>query len=210
MGGPGGGEVASSLAARRISGAVLASYMQDMTDRNVFEMLVTACEDAGQEIYLEGQKDITCTGMGTTAVMALLRDKKACVVSVGDSRAYLCTGLEVNGRLIQITHDHSIVQELLDDGAITIKEAEHHPKRNIITRALGTPRMAEPDCFSVDLLEGDVLLLCTDGLTNSVEEHELRSKLLERQSLEEAVDRMLDASLRAGAQDNVTILLISL
>ncbi|NLT57906.1 MAG: Stp1/IreP family PP2C-type Ser/Thr phosphatase [Clostridiales bacterium] len=209
MGGPGGGEVASAMAVEWIANRLLSAYRPEMEDRAVLELLLTATEEANYEIFLKGSREAEHSGMGTTAVMALVRGQSAGIVSVGDSRAYLFTNMEDGDRLIQITHDHSVVQELVDAGNLTAGEARTHPKRNIITRALGTQRHVEADCFKVTLLPGDRLLLCSDGLNVMVDDDRLLSLIGRNDTVEDTVHGLIDAALKAGATDNVTAVLIS-
>ena len=209
MGGPNGGEVAAAMAAEWIANRMLTAYSPAMEDGQVLSLMKTAVEEANHEIYARGQQSPDYSGMGTTVVLALLRGGTALIASVGDSRAYLSTRVGDQHRLVQITHDHSVVQELVDDGAITNEEARSHPRRNIITRALGTQRQIECDCFTVELLRGDRLLLCSDGLTNMVDDAQLLSLLVLGESLQKTAEDMLQASIEAGAHDNVTVLLVS-
>ena len=148
-------------------------------------------------------RDEALAGMGTTAVCALVRSGRIHLCHAGDSRAYLYHA----GRLIQLTHDHSYVQELVDCGTITPQEAEHHPQKNIITRALGVDYRLCPDYTSVVMLPGDLLLLCSDGLTNFVPAAEME-KILGQSSFYDAPDRLVEAANAGGGQDNITALLL--
>ena len=143
-------------------------------------------------------------GMGTTAVCALVRGGEATLCHAGDSRAYLCRG----GKLTQLTHDHSYVQELVDCGTITEEEAEHHPQKNIITRALGVDYRLEPEVTSVQLQAKDLLLLCSDGLTNMVPVEQME-QLLAQGPFYDLPDRLVDAANENGGSDNITALLLA-
>ena len=131
--------------------------------------------------------------MGTTAVCALVRGGEATLCHAGDSRAYLCRG----GKLTQLTHDHSYVQELVDCGTITAEEAEHHPQKNIITRALGVDYRLDPEFTSVPVQKGDMILLCTDGLTNVLPKEKIE-EIFTKGGFYDIPDRLVDAA-NAGA-----------
>ena len=149
-------------------------------------------------------REESLAGMGTTAVCALVRGGKAYLSHAGDSRAYLCRG----GKLTQLTHDHSYVQELVDCGTITEEEAEHHPQKNIITRALGVDYRLEPEVTSVQLQAKDLLLLCSDGLTNMVPVEQME-QLLAQGPFYDLPDRLVDAANENGGSDNITALLLA-
>ena len=142
-------------------------------------------------------------GMGTTAVCALVRSGKAYLCHAGDSRAYLFR----DGSLAQLTHDHSYVQELVDCGTITVEEAEHHPQKNIITRALGVDYRLDPEFTSAAVHPGDILLLCSDGLTNAVPRPQLE-QLLRTGSFYDLPDLLIRAANENGGKDNITALLL--
>ena len=141
--------------------------------------------------------------MGTTAVCALVRAGQAFLCHAGDSRAYLYR----DGKLTQLTHDHSYVQELVDCGTITVEEAEHHPQKNIITKALGVDYRLEPECTIVKVQPGDLLLLCSDGLTNAVPREDIE-QLLGKGSFYDLPDRLVDTADENGGPDNITALLL--
>jgi protein phosphatase len=143
--------------------------------------------------------------MGTTAVCALIRGGRVHLCHAGDSRAYLLHA----GRLTQLTHDHSYVQELVDCGTITVQEAENHPQKNIITRALGVDLRMQPEYTSTVMLPGDLLLLCTDGLTNMVQAVQLQ-EILTQNDFYDVPDRLIEAANAGGGQDNITALLLEM
>ena len=146
--------------------------------------------------------------MGTTLVSALIIDGKLYITNIGDSRLYLVNKDEIK----RLTRDHSYVQTLVDLGQLTPEEAEKNPHRNIITRAIGTQKKVEPDLFFKDLSEGDVeyILMCSDGLTNFVEEKEIHSIIKESESLESACNILIDKANENGGGDNITAVLIKL
>lgn len=140
--------------------------------------------------------------MGTTLVSAVSFDGGVVIANVGDSRAY-----HINKeRIVQVTRDHSLVEHMLERGDITAEEARHHPNRNLITRALGPDVDPECDCYTCQLAPGDFLLLCTDGLVNTVTDQEIQAEVLRRDT-ETCMERLLDISKSRGASDNVTVVL---
>ena len=142
--------------------------------------------------------------MGTTLVSAVVRDDLALVSNVGDSRAY-----HINGEGIrQISRDHSVVESMVEKGDITPQEARRHPNRNLITRALGPDIQAQADTFAVAWHPGDFILLCTDGLVNTVSDQEMLFEVLHDGDIESCLDHLMQISLRRGAPDNVTVVLL--
>ena len=144
--------------------------------------------------------------MGTTLEAARALSREVYVVNVGDSRGYILS----EGQLTQITSDHSLVQALVDCGDITPEEARTHPKKNVITRALGVDDSIRSDVFCVECKEGDVLLLCSDGLTNTVTDAVLQAELSQLTSPEETARKLLTLAVEQGAPDNVTVILAQL
>ena len=143
-------------------------------------------------------------GMGTTLVITVVADGEAAIAHVGDSRAYRLR----SGRLQQITKDHSLVQEGVDAGAISLEEARHAPNRNVITRAIGAKSSVQPDVTEIDIASGDILLLCSDGLTGMVSDEDIAGMLCAETDLGQAAERLVDAANRAGGIDNITVVLI--
>lgn len=168
------------------------------------ELLKKALISANRYVFNKAAHEESLAGMGTTAVCALVRGGEATLCHAGDSRAYLCRG----GKLTQLTHDHSYVQELVDCGTITEEEAEHHPQKNIITRALGVDYRLEPEVTSVQLQAKDLLLLCSDGLTNMVPVEQME-QLLAQGPFYDLPDRLVDAANENGGSDNITALLLA-
>ena len=207
MGGPAGGEVASALAVESVLQEISLGYSALADEEELLRLVRSAIEDANRTIHEKSMIREDLTGMGTTIVLALVTEEAAYVASVGDSRAYLFSAEEGNPSLIQITHDHSVVQELVDGGTLSSEMARNHPKKNIITRALGTQNTVNIDYFKVLLEAGDRLLLCTDGLTNMLDENEILSILKEHPDVD-AVEAFISATLDAGANDNVTVAVV--
>ncbi|MCL1952529.1 MAG: Stp1/IreP family PP2C-type Ser/Thr phosphatase [Oscillospiraceae bacterium] len=205
MGGAAGGDVASRSAARLISEAVTASFQEHMSSRSIKNLLVTALDNANTRVFDLAQASDALMGMGTTVVAAIVSGRKACIAHAGDSRAYLLSG----GEPMQLTKDHSVVQAMLDNGQITEDEARAHPRRNLITRALGVAETLEADYCEEELPPGSVLLLCTDGLTNCVDPAEFPALLAQNGFASFAEDLVRLANGRGG-QDNITVVAIEI
>ena len=164
--------------------------------------MISALEDANRAVYELAVSDIELEGMGTTLVAFLdSGNAKTVVLNVGDSRLYKLS----NGRLTQISKDHSFVQFLIDNGAITREEARVHPNRNIILRAVGINDNAEGDIFFTDSY--DMLLMCTDGLTNVLTEDEIAAGLCENMDLDSKCRKLIDLAISKGSNDNITVVL---
>ena len=193
MGGAQAGEVASRIAAD--------AFDEDMGDGNPEEQLARRAQEANRRIFDLAREDASHSGMGTTLTGALLSADGVSIVHVGDSRAYLFR----DGELRQLTRDHSLVEELRRRGQLTPEEAEEHPQRSIITRALGPEPDVELDVHTHQARGGDVFLLCSDGLTSMVREDRLRAILSEADTLDRALDRMVQEANNAGGRDNITV-----
>lgn len=168
--------------------------------------LTTAIQNSHKAILVAGETDQLNEGMGSTIVALKLDGAFYEIAAVGDSRAYLFA----NNTLKQITRDHTLVQDLINEGTITDEQAKIHPHRNILTQALGSTHHSEVmiDIFEGELHIGDQLLLCTDGLTNRIRDYKIECLLRESQSLQEANDNLIKAALAMGGQDNITVTLI--
>ena len=193
MGGAQAGEVASRIAA----GAFERSEIGDEPAEAQLEEIATS---ANREIHDLAQRDSTRAGMGTTLTAALFRDDELAVGHVGDSRAYVLR----DGQLKRLTKDHSLVEELRRQGRLTEEEAEEHPQRSIITRALGPEPEVKVDTMTFPAKDGDVFLLCSDGLTTMVSDEEIRGILMGARSMRSAVNKLIDAANGGGGRDNIT------
>ena len=196
MGGHLAGEVASRMAIEAVQ------RMARENERPGIAALREAVACAHETILAHAQDHIECAGMGTTLSVLWLGENYAYIAHVGYSRIYRLR----EGSLTQITQDHSLVEELVRAGLITREQARTHPRRNIITRALGTHGENEPDLLVTDVQDGDVFLLCTDGLTGMVPDDEIERTLRDC-GIEAAADRLLALALDAGGRDNVTLIL---
>ncbi len=203
MGGANGGDIAGSRAAQ-IIGEMLSEFLMDgMSGSAVRQLIEDAVDKANTDIFRQSQTDPALAGMGTTVVCAVVSGNTLHVAHAGDSRAYLMSGGGIN----QITRDHSMVQELVDLGRLTQEEARNHPRKNIITRALGVYPRISVDHTECSVEAGDTVLLCSDGLSNCVDD----AKLLEM-SAQIPVDGLCDAYIneanQRGGFDNITALVI--
>jgi protein phosphatase len=196
MGGHNAGEVASTLALESIS-----SHLRDI--RPALRTLQHAVQEANMALIRRGRHDPALRGMGTTLTLLCAAKDSAVIAQVGDSRCYLLR----DGALRQCTEDHSMVAELVRQGALSPEEGRNHPYRNVITRALGTSGYVEADLIALELQAGDRCLLCSDGLTGMVEDGDI-AVLLETPDIEEAADALLAAALDAGGHDNVTLVVL--
>ena len=196
MGGHNAGEVASAMAIQAFAEAMRRSGKRTAT------AIHDAVLRANAAVYQEASRDSSKRGMGTTFTALVADGRRVHIAHVGDSRIYRLR----EGSLTQITQDHSLVEELVRAGLITREQARTHPRRNIITRALGTHGENEPDLLVTDVQDGDVFLLCTDGLTGMVTDAQIERMLLEN-DMEAAADALLAAALDAGGRDNVTLIL---
>jgi PPM family protein phosphatase len=194
MGGHRGGEVASNLALQTIERLFTA---QEGT-------LTEQVEQANRAVFERSQNDREVAGMGTTLTAALVQGAQVRLAHVGDSRAYLFR----DGELQVLTEDHTLVHKMLVEGEITESEAETHPHRSILTRALGVDGSVQVDEGIVEMRPGDRLLLCTDGLTGMVSDEQIKAVLAESKDPQEAVDRLVRAANRAGGIDNITAVVI--
>jgi PPM family protein phosphatase len=193
MGGAQAGEVASQIAAD--------VFDSDLGDGNPEEQLARLAQEANRRIFELSRADSSRSGMGTTLTGALISSDEVSIVHVGDSRAYLYR----DGELRQLTRDHSLVEELRRQGKLTTEEAEEHPQRSIITRALGPEPDVELDVHTHQARVGDVFLLCSDGLTSMIREDQVRDILRNSESLKSAVDKLIEEANRAGGRDNITV-----
>ncbi len=202
-----GGHQAGDLASRSTV-ADLGQLWQDseLTDpEKVSSWMVKHIQEENHVIYKKGQERPETTGMGTTVVAAALFADCYVIGHVGDSRAYLFR----DGQLKQLTEDHSLVNELVRSGEITKEMAATHPRRNVLTRSVGMPGDVEVDVTEIAAVAGDILLLCSDGLTNMVSEADIQTVLHVDAPLAEKADTLIAAANEAGGVDNITVFLIA-
>ena len=203
MGGAKCGNVASEKAATVISDYIVKSYSPKMNSTSIEKLLRAAVDSANTEVFELANSSDEYKGMGTTVVATLVIDNLAHIVHGGDSRVYLITNSDIE----QLTIDHSIVQAMVNKGEISAEEAKNHPRKNIITRAIGTEATVSCDYNIVLKPESATLLLCTDGLTNHVDEPALY-KAIKTQPQEECATALIDMANENGGTDNITAVLI--
>jgi serine/threonine protein phosphatase PrpC len=201
MGGAAAGEIASQLAVDIIYEKLIEGVPPARHDE-LAQRLVRAVEEAGVRIFNEARADRTRRGMGTTATIASLMDSRLFVAQVGDSRAYILR----QGKLVQVSRDQSLVNQLIEAGQLTEEEAETFEHNNIILQALGTAETVQVDLTFVDLQRGDRLLLCSDGLSGMVRSDELREVLSSAHDPIDACRELTDRANRAGGHDNITVI----
>jgi PPM family protein phosphatase len=199
MGGAQAGEIASRLAA----GTVKGDEVGGSGESRVVELI----QEANRRVHQRSMEDPNASGMGTTLTLALVEDGIVSIGHVGDSRAYLVR----DGRLEQLTEDHSLVAELMRSGKLSAEEAESHPQRSVITRALGTDPDVDVDTFAIEPKVGDLFLLCSDGLTSMVEDDAILD-LVERHrsDLERLIHALIQAANKGGGEDNITVVAFEL
>jgi serine/threonine protein phosphatase PrpC len=195
MGGAQAGELASSLAAAALKDS---QEPGEGGEERVNELI----QQANRRVYERQSQDAAASGMGTTMTVALVEDGRVAIGHVGDSRAYLIR----NGALEQLTEDHSLVAELVRSGKLSPEEAEGHPQRSVITRALGTDPDVDVDTFSVETRPGDLFLICSDGLTTMVDDETILAEVARnRDDLKSAAKALVRAANKGGGEDNITV-----
>lgn len=201
LGGHMAGEVASTLAVEELSMTVRKGLAEAVSLESMKKLLAKGFGKANEEILHQANAVPERYGMGTTLVAALLNEHgKGIIANVGDSRAYI-----MGEKIARITRDHSYVQELVDSGVITQEEAAWHPQKNIVTRIIGMEGV-EPDFYEVSL-GGNILLLCSDGLTDAMSDREIREIVFEHGDMEGKCKNLVSAVLGRSARDNVTVVL---
>lgn len=207
MGGASAGEVASRMAAETVSHVITDQGFDSTTEPEA--VLRDAIQRANELIWKTANQQEEYLGMGTTLVATLCDEFQVMIANIGDSRGYIYQ----NGALRQVTKDHSLVAELVRRGQLTEEEALRHPQRNYVTRSLGTAPYSDPDIEVISWAVGDVLLLCTDGLSNLIPAHELEEHLQNVRSaqtvveVEQAADALVRIALERGGPDNITLVL---
>ncbi|HWQ58385.1 MAG TPA: Stp1/IreP family PP2C-type Ser/Thr phosphatase [Clostridia bacterium] len=200
MGGHSAGDIASGIAVT----SVVAELKKGGTG-NAAALVTSAVTAANKAVYEKAVADPSLRGMGTTLVLALLFNTRYIAANVGDSRLYYISGETIE----QITKDHSYVAELVALGYITRQEAARHPRRNLITRALGTRENERVDIFEREWAKGDKLVLCSDGLYSELSEEDILHTVLSTDDLQAACEDLVDCALYSGSRDNVSIVIVS-
>jgi protein phosphatase len=197
MGGHRGGDVASSM-------AVDALADLNLPDQSPMARLVEEIRNVNRAVLKRGSAEQALRGMGTTLTAIFIEDGTAYLAHVGDSRAYLLR----DGALQQLTEDHTLVQRMVREGKITAEQADHHPQRNILTRAVGVDDELRPEELTMDIHPGDRFVLCSDGLTGMVEEDEIQDILESEAEPQAACERLVEAANRAGGDDNISVIVV--
>lgn len=203
MGGYNGGEIASKLATESAKKYIENNLNQiEHTRDSILELIKNAIEYANMVVFEKSKEVPELEGMGTTLDICFIYNNKIYIGHVGDSRIY-----RIRGEIIRkLTKDHSYVQQLVEDGKITREEANHHPKKNMLIKALGCTAYVEPDIRARNYESGDILVMCSDGLTNMVEEKEIYQVV--KQNPETAPQRLVEMANQAGGYDNITVITI--
>ena len=200
MGGHKGGKIASSTVIECIKSYLSADRMKNC--ENIPECLLKCVDYANLTVYKKASSEENLVGMGTTLVMLYISGDTAYVLNVGDSRCYQIRDKKIK----QITKDHSVVQELFDNGKIEFSDMKKHPNKNIITRAIGTDFNVKCDVFEVYLKEDDGFILCSDGLSNMIEDEEILKIFLESSDTKECANKLVEMANDAGGTDNITVI----
>ena len=203
MGGVKGGKTASSIAVNCISESIERDYKEAMSAEELADILIKAVSNANLSVYKAAIDEPDLAGMGTTCELVFIRGGVAHVVHVGDSRAYSVR----EGKILQITEDHSLVQEMVRRGELTPDQAMRHPNKNLITRALGVAHDVNIDYIEVEFAEGDIILICSDGLSNFVSRADIVRTLSESKG-ELMIDTLVETAKRNGGHDNITVTVI--
>ena len=203
MGGAKSGNIASTLAVEVFVEEIRRCWKPGMDAEKTDQMLRSAVKLANFTVFDQAAQFEEFDGMGTTLVAVLIQGKKATVVNVGDSRAYLMR----SGAISRVTKDHTLVEEMVSQGLITEREARVHPRRNLVTRALGTSESVEVDLIQLDVRPGEVILICSDGLSNYVPEHDLLRVTTGEGEWQEKLRELVGIALNAGGSDNITAML---
>jgi len=206
LGGCAGGEVASKMVIDRLPVLFDAELgpqypLHSLETVNSVEKAINKLNGIVREA---GRKHLELSGMGSTLVLAMIRGERILIAHVGDSRAYLLH----DGSFIRLTRDHSVIQDMLDDGLITPQEAAVHPSRAIVTQCIGTSGRVSPDISHIDFQSGDRLLLCSDGLTNMLSDQDIASILGQQTGLDTVSRDLIHAANDAGGEDNVTVVIV--
>jgi protein phosphatase len=202
MGGHNSGEVASSMSVDYISNYII-EHPELFKDENTVEISIKKIVEAANEvIYRKSLEVIENSGMGTTLIMASVVNGKLFIGHVGDSRAYLIR----NGVIKRITTDHSYIEELIKNGSLTREEADNHPQKHIITRALGCSDSITPDTYKCEIMENDIYILCTDGLTNMLSENDIKDIVEQNEDPAAASSKLVEKANSNGGADNITVI----
>ncbi len=202
MGGANGGNIASAMTVKSISESISSGYREGMNSNSIRDLLISAASVANVSVYDMSKSVEALHGMGTTVVAAIIASGVAHIIHAGDSRAYIFD----EGRLSQVTRDHSVVQMMRESGKLTPEEAKEYPRRNVITRALGVDRATEVEYNEVELSGSGMVFVCTDGLVNFVDDSEIE-KTLKENKVDDCPRILIDLANKNGGADNITVVI---
>ena len=200
MGGHNAGDYASRYCVEKVTEQIKISAV-----RSPISLLDQAIHDANEAVYVKAEAEEELQGMGTTIVAATILGNELYIANVGDSRAYL-----VREQIHQITEDHSLVEEMIRSGDIEPEDARSHPRKNVITRAIGSTSSVQVDFFEISVMKGAILLLCTDGLTNMVEDERINTIIKEASDIEMAGKELVRTANENGGRDNIGLVLVQI
>jgi len=203
MGGPSGGGIASEIAVQTVSNGMNQLLHSESTEEELRRAISEVIISSNERIFEMSESNAMLKGMGTTLVLCILIDSTLTVAHVGDSRAYIIRGNEI----IRLTNDHSLVQNLVERGEISEDEASKHPQKNIITRALGVTSEVEFDISTNEIVPNDLILLCTDGLTNLCDDNEILQTVTQT-DFNLLPETLINLANKHGGMDNTTVLII--
>lgn len=201
MGGHSAGDIASQTAVSVIENSIKKSYNNNMSPNSIRDLIISAIKTANAVVFDKAQKNIEYRGMGTTVVVAIIKDNTAYISHIGDSRAYHISTLDAT----QLTKDHSVVQMLVDGGNISANEAQTHPEKNKLTRALGVEFYVDTDYLETTFSDNDILLICTDGLTNYVVDKEIYEIAQNQEDKINLPHALIELAKERGGSDNITV-----
>ncbi len=202
MGGHNSGEVASKAAVDSASKYILESPKVLSEAEDILQVIKEVMEDANKYVFKKSLESEVDFGMGTTLIVAVVHDKKLFIGHVGDSRVYMLRDHGID----RLTEDHSFIEELIKNGTLTREEAENHPNKNVITRALGCAENIQIDTYSYDLRDDDICIMCTDGLTNMLSEAEIKEIIEVNEDLELTCEKLVAEANKKGGEDNITVI----
>jgi len=202
MGGHNSGEVASRMAVETVSGLICSKRINLDSEDNVKQAIISMMKEANTVVYTNAKRHSDNHDMGTTLTVAVVYKDKLIIGHVGDSRAYVVRGSQIE----RITTDHSYVEELVKNGLLTREQAQNHPRKNVITRSLGAEEDIQVDIYTCDIIENDIFLLCTDGLTNMISEDDIRLIVEKNDKLSNTCDELVNLANSRGGEDNITVI----
>lgn len=205
MGGHNSGEIASKMVVDFVSSYLLEFPGEFLDEENIQDSIMEVIKMANSKVFtVSGEKEENA-GMGTTLILAVMRNKKIFLGHVGDSRAYMIR----ENMIEQVTTDHSFIEELIRKGSINRKQAESHPSKHVITRAIGCGEEIEVDTYSCNIKEKDIFILCTDGLTNMLNDDEIYEIVKSTDDLDQICDLLVNKANEKGGEDNITVIVFN-